>query len=130
MQLVLGGDAMRKSGMMLRTALITFTLAMSSALVWASITGSVSGIVTDPSDALVVGATVTATNTQTGVKTVIHTDGKGFYNFPNLPVGTYDIQVSQKGFKQYQQTGIVVDANAAIKVDVNLELGEITQEVS
>jgi len=130
MQLVLGGDAMRKSGMMLRTALITFTLAMSSALVWASITGSISGIVTDPTGALVVGATVTATNTQTGVQSVITTDKSGFYNFPDLTVGTYALQVEQKGFKTFQQSRIVVDANSAVRVDVKLELGEVSERIT
>ena len=72
------------------------------------------------------GATVTAINTRTGVRSVIQTDGKGFYNFPNLPVGTYDLQVVQKGFKLRTKKGIVVEANAAIREDVKLELGEVT----
>lgn len=114
----------------LSAAVLAFSLLFGAALAWASITGSISGIITDPSDALVVGATVTAINTQTGIRTVIKTDSKGFYNFANLPVGTYDLQVTQKGFKQYQKTGVRVDANSAIRADVKLELGEITQEVS
>ena len=121
---------MRNRCLTLSAAVLALSLVFGAALAWASITGSISGIVTDPSDALVVGAAVTALNTQTGVRTVIKTDGKGFYNFPNLQVGIYDLQVSQKGFKQYQKTGIVVDANSAIRADVKLELGEVTQEVS
>jgi Carboxypeptidase regulatory-like domain/TonB dependent receptor len=121
---------MRNRSLILSAAFLVFCLLFGAALVWASITGSVSGIVTDPSDALVAGATVTAINTQTGARTVIKTDGKGFYNFPNLSVGTYDLQVTEKGFKQYTKKGIVVDANAAIRADVKLELGEVTQEVS
>jgi hypothetical protein len=103
---------------------------LSSALVWASITGSISGIVTDPTGALVVGATVTAINTQTGVRAVIHTDKSGFYNFADLAVGTYDLQVEQAGFKTFQQSKIVIDANSAIRVDVKLDLGEVSEKVT
>ncbi len=89
-----------------------------------------SGIVTDPTAGLVVGATVTAINTQTGVRAAIHTDKSGFYNFPDLSVGTYDLEVEQKGFKTFHQSRIVIDANSAIKIDVKLELGEISEKVT
>jgi hypothetical protein len=116
--------------MILLATLVVLGFLVSSALVWASITGSISGIVTDPSGALVVGATVTAVNTQTGVRAVIHTDKSGFYNFQDLSVGTYDLQVEQKGFRTFQQSRIVIDANSAIRIDVKLELGEVTEKVT
>ena len=116
--------------MILLATLVVLGFLVSSALVWASITGSISGIVTDPSGALVVGATVTAVNTQTGVRAVIHTDKSGFYNFQDLSVGTYDLQVEQKGFKTFQQSRIVIDANSEIRIDVKLELGEVTERVT
>ena len=100
-----------------------------AATAWASITGSISGIVTDPSGSVVPKASVTAIDMGTGVRSTIKTDGAGFYNFPNLPVGTYDVEIVQKGFKTYRQAGIVLDANAEIRVDVKLELGEITEQV-
>jgi len=78
----------------------------------------------------VVGATVTATNTQTGVRAVGQTDRSGFYSFPDLAVGTYDLEVEQKGFKTFRQTRIVIDANSAIRLDVKLELGEVTEKVT
>src|SRR5262245_31549959 len=87
----------------------------------ASITGSISGIVTDPSGGVVVGANVTALETQTGVKTQITTDSKGFYNFASLPIGTYTVEVQAPGFKTYRQTGLVIDANSALSVDVSLQ---------
>jgi hypothetical protein len=102
---------------------------LTAATAWASITGSISGIVTDPSGSVVPKASVTAINMGTGVRSTIKTDGAGFYNFPNLPVGTYDVEIVQKGFKTYRQAGIVLDANAEIRVDVKLELGEITEQV-
>jgi hypothetical protein len=121
---------MRKRRIILLAALVALGFLASSALVWASITGSISGIVTDPSGGVVVGAIVTAINTQTGVRAAIHTDKSGFYNFPDLSVGTYDLEVEQRGFKTFQQSKIVIDANSAIKIDVKLELGEISEKVT
>ena len=116
--------------MILLATLVVLGFLVSSALLWAGITGSISGIVTDPSGALVVGAAVTAVNTQTGVRAVIHTDKSGFYSFQDLSVGIYDLQVEQKGFKTFQQSRIVIDANSAIRIDVKLELGEVTEKVT
>jgi hypothetical protein len=97
--------------------------------VWASITGSISGIVTDPSGSVVPNATVTATNVDTGVQSSIKTDGAGFYNFPNLPVGNYDIEVTAPGFKTYSRTAIRIDANSVVSVDVKLAVGAIAEKV-
>ena len=96
---------------------------------WAGITGSISGVVTDPSGAVVAGATVTATNVQTGVKTTSTTDGKGFYSFASLPVGTYDLEITQIGFRTSQKAGMVIDANSALRADVTLQVGSINEKV-
>ncbi|HXZ13097.1 MAG TPA: TonB-dependent receptor [Candidatus Sulfotelmatobacter sp.] len=109
---------------------ILFVCLLAAATAWASITGSISGIVTDPSGAVVPGASVTAINLATGVKSTVKTDGAGFYNFPNLSVGTYDVEVVQKGFKTYRQTGIALNANDVLKADVKLELGEVAEKVT
>src|SRR5580704_1487856 len=71
---------------------------LGATLAWASITGTISGIVTDASGSIVPDVTVTAINTQTGIHSVAKTDAKGFYSFPDLAVGTYNLQVEQKGF--------------------------------
>ncbi len=83
-------------------------LFLASGLVWASIDGSISGVVTDPSGAVISGAQVVAVNTQTGVRTSLATDSKGFYNFQALPVGTYNLEITQIGFTSYRKTGLVV----------------------
>jgi len=121
---------MRKRRIILLATAWVLGFLVSAAIVWASITGTISGIVTDPTGGLVVGATVTATNTQTGVRAVVQTDRSGVYSFPDLAVGTYDLEVEQKGFKTFQQSRIVIDANSAIKIDVKLELGEISEKVT
>ena len=101
----------------------------AAALAFASITGSISGVVTDKSGAVIFGASVVATNTLTGVQTTEKTDAKGFYNLPTLAVGTYDLEIKQVGFKTYRQTGMVIDANSAIRADVSLAVGTISEKV-
>jgi Carboxypeptidase regulatory-like domain len=97
---------------------------------FASITGTISGIIMDPAGAVISGATVTATNVQTGVQRTLTTDAKGFYSFVGLPIGTYNIAVHHTGFKDFQVTGITVDANSSLTVDAKLQVGTVQQEVS
>src|SRR5258708_38281080 len=80
-----------------RISFLSVALLLVSATVWASITGSISGVVTDSSGALISGATVVATDIQPAVKTSVTTDTKGFYSLPALAIGTYDLEISQPG---------------------------------
>jgi len=105
-------------------------LTLCVGFLWGSITGSISGIVTDPTGAVVPGATVVALNSETGIQTSTQTDAAGFYSFPSLPTGHYEVQVKASGFREYRQTGLVLDVNSALRVDATLQVGELTQEVS
>jgi hypothetical protein len=102
---------------------------LAASFVYAGVTASISGTVTDSSGAAVAGATVTATNVATGVGVTQQTNGDGFYSFQSLPLGTYTVDVVQKGFKAYKQTGLVVDVNSALVVDVALQVGQNTETV-
>jgi hypothetical protein len=95
----------------------------------AGVTASISGTVVDASGAAVVGATVTATNVDTGIATTQSTNGQGYYSFQSLALGKYNIDVQEKGFKAYQQTGLVLDVNAALVVDVTLQVGQSTEKI-
>jgi len=72
-------------------AFVIFASAFSSA----SITGSISGVVTDKSGAVISGASVVAIDTLTGVKTTVKTDAKGFYNLPTLAIGSYTSRLAR-----------------------------------
>jgi hypothetical protein len=89
----------------------------------AAITGSISGTVTDATGAILVGVPVVALNQETGIKQTVVSDSKGFYNFGALNVGTYTVMATQTGFDTYDVTGIKVDANSALRVDVLLKVG-------
>jgi len=92
--------------------------------------GSVSGTVKDASNAVVPSASVRATNSATGVQEHVVTNGHGFYSFPDLPIGRYNLVIQKTGFKPYQRTGVAIDANRAVIVDVVLEIGEPAQVVT
>ena len=96
----------------------------------ASITGSISGTVTDPSGAAIPGASVVAHNTETGIRTSTETNVAGFYSLPTLPAGHYEVIITKSGFEEYRQTGLVLDVNTALRVDAPLKVGAVTQKVT
>jgi hypothetical protein len=99
-------------------------------LAWGSVTGSISGLVTDSSGAVIVGAEVVALNVDTGIRQTAKTNTAGFYSFSTLPIGRYEIDIRQSGFKEYRAKDLVIDVNTALRVDAALQLGAVTQEVS
>jgi hypothetical protein len=116
----------RHSSLFLSFAFLMF-FALDS---WAGVGGSVSGTVRDASNAVVPNATVNATNSETGVQHQAATNGQGFYSFPNLPIGRYNIAIQGQGFKLYRRTGVTIDANSAVTVDAVLAVGEKSEVVS
>lgn len=96
----------------------------------ASITGSISGVVRDQSGAVVPAASVLAVNVQTQIRHTSATDPSGFYSFPELPIGDYQIIVQKAGFKEYEQKGLVINVNTALRVDATLQVGEVSQAVT
>ncbi|MGC2388198.1 MAG: carboxypeptidase-like regulatory domain-containing protein, partial [Candidatus Acidiferrum sp.] len=69
------------------------------------------------------------TNADTGIRQTTVTDGKGFYSFPNLSIGNYEIEIASRGFRSYRRTGIVIDANSALRIDAILNVGEKTDTI-
>jgi hypothetical protein len=104
-------------------------LIIASATLWAAANGSLSGTVRDPSGAVVPGANVTLVNTALKTQYKTTTNSQGFYTFPILPVGSYDLTVESPGFKTQKKTNLTVDTDAALTVDVALQLGQGSQTV-
>src|SRR5439155_17443841 len=105
-------------------------LAFSPSLLMGVVTGSISGTVRDSSGAVIPDVSVEARNTQTGVAQTIQTDSVGFYNFPALAVGQYDVSFEKSGFVAYRQTGLVINVDTALRVDAVLQVGLQKQEVT
>lgn len=85
--------------------------------------GSIAGTVADPSGAMMPEVIVVARNTDTGVVQRTATNQVGFYAFPALPSGRYELQVEHPGFTPHLQTGLEVTSNAALRVDIKPTLG-------
>ncbi len=106
------------------TLLLCFAMLMLTAVSSRAGTGgSVSGTVKDASGAVVPGASVSVNNLDTGVGVRLTTNGRGFYSFPEVPVGRYTLTIEKTGFRPYQRTAIAIDTDSAFIVDVVLEVG-------
>jgi len=104
-------------------SLLVAILVVSCA-VQAEVTGRITGVIADQSGSVVMGATVVVTNEATGIKQTIKTDQNGVFTFPVLPVGQYRIDVTLDGFKDYTRSGLVIDIDSALVVDVTLQVKE------
>jgi len=93
-------------------------------------TGSISGQVTDPSDKVIPGVTVTLENVSEGVKFTAKTNNSGFYSFSSLPVGAYDITISQDSFKTTVIRNVQVQVGQNTASNAKLELGNLTESVT
>ena len=93
-------------------------------------TGTILGSVKDAQGAVVPGATVTATNLGTQYSRSAVTDGAGEYALRLLPVGNYQVVVNLPGFKNYTQSGIVLEVGRNARVDATIELGAVSETVS
>jgi hypothetical protein len=92
--------------------------------------GVITGQVMDPSGAVVPGAQVTATQTETKVVTRTTTTATGNYSIPSLPIGTYEVRIEAAGFRQFVTQGLTLMANSTLRVNAKLELGPITEQVT
>jgi len=106
-------------------------LLLTTAAAWAQLaTAQINGRVTDSSGAVLRGATVTMTQTVTGLVRSVVTDGTGSYLIPNLPTGPYRLDVSLQGFKSYVQTGLVLQVGATPTVNAVLAVGSLEESVT
>jgi len=103
---------------------------LSAGIVWASVGGSISGTIKDPSGRVVSNAEITIREVNTGLSRHVRTDHNGYYTLPALPVGRYELEAQFSGFRSYQRKNIVLDTNAALNIDASLELGNVDQTVS
>ena len=111
-------------------ALVTlFVFAHPHQLSAQGLFGSVSGVVTDSSGAVVSGATIKVTNIETNVTTTWKTNGAGVYNATSLNPGTYKVEADAKGFKTGVAKNILVEVNSNPKVDLKLAIGEATERI-
>ncbi|HTS76670.1 MAG TPA: carboxypeptidase-like regulatory domain-containing protein [Bryobacteraceae bacterium] len=110
-------------------SLCCVVIVLAAALLGQVPTGQISGTVSDSTGALVPNATVTITNTATGISRVLQANSAGLYSAPSLPPGDYQVKVEMQGFKTVER-GANVIAGSTTTVDVALTLGEAKEVVT
>jgi hypothetical protein len=92
-------------------------------------TASLQGTITDATGAVIPNATIALTETSTQVKHAAVSDGSGLYSFPNVPIGTYGLEVQEPGFETYTRSNIVLEVGSSISVNVKMAVGNSDQKV-
>jgi hypothetical protein len=104
---------------------------LPASVAWAQLsTAQLSGRVTDESGAVLPGAAVTVTQTDTGLTRTVVTNENGTYVLPNLPTGPYRLETMLQGFRTFTQTGIVLQVAAAPVINVAMAIGSLEETVS
>src|SRR5881409_2425143 len=106
-----------------------FIVLMACGNVWAQATAQISGSVQDQSGAVLPGAEVTATQTDTGVARTTVTNETGSYVLANLPLGPYRLEAGLPGFRTFVQTGIVLQVNSNPTINILLQVGQVSEQV-
>src|SRR6202166_1723240 len=104
-------------------------LLSTTVLVGQTFRGTILGTVTDPSGAVVAGATVKVRNVATGLERTTVTSGDGSYTVSELPIGTYSVTLGQAGFQTFVVTGVAVDVATERRVDAALKTGDVSTRV-
>ena len=115
---------------MFGSILAIFLLSVAQLAFSQAVNGTLLGTVTDTSGAAVPGANVVATETSTGVHHESVTNESGNYTFPDLPPGAYSITVEAKSFKKATQQNVQLLSNSAVRVDVAMQLGDVSETVT
>jgi Carboxypeptidase regulatory-like domain/TonB dependent receptor-like, beta-barrel/TonB-dependent Receptor Plug Domain len=116
---------MRQVALLFLACLLVTSLATAQ-----SPNGTISGIVVDPSGAVIVGAEVVIENDATGLQYPAKTNGEGIYVVPNLPPGTYRLQVSKIGFKTLIKPHITLNVQGALAINFTLPIGAASEIVT
>jgi hypothetical protein len=111
-------------------ASLAVLLFCGSSFAQAVVNSRLTGVVTDSSGASVAGAQVVLTETHTGLVRNTQSDADGSYTFPDLPTGNYQIDVKKDGFNAYVQKNIVLEVGSNPTLNVVMQVGAVSQEVT
>ena len=87
------------------------------------------GTVSDTTGAVIVAADVVLANSDTGVEATTQSNESGGFNFTLVQPGTYELRCESVGFKTYRQSGLVMETGLTKTVNIQLQLGEITETI-
>jgi hypothetical protein len=112
-----------------RLRVVLSLLCLLSLPAGAQVSASLSGRVTDQTGAVVAGAAVTALNLDTSLSRTTITDQAGRYELVALPVGQYEVRATKSGFAERVRTGILLVVGQDATVDLNLQIGNVKEQV-
>jgi len=115
---------------LLIAAVLTLAAALPAAAQSTAINGSIEGVITDESGAVLPGVTITVTNLDTGDTRVVVTNESGLYRAPLLSLGKYKVEAELQGFKKLEQTGINISAGQTAVISMKLGVGQLTETIS
>ncbi len=125
--LYLGGSVSKlKSKLLVGSVLV---LLVNAALWSQALFATLTGVVTDPSGAVVAGVKVTLRNAESGDVRETITDNQGYYTFASVPVGTYNLTITAAGFQTFQESGIGMGGGEKRNVNASLQVGSTNQTV-
>jgi hypothetical protein len=113
-----------------RSLLLTISLVFPCSFFGQSTNAALTGVVDDPSKAVIAGAQITAINTETGVKSSTTTNNSGVYVLPALIPGAYRIEVDKQGFKGIIEPGLVLHVQDVVQLNFHMALGSMTETVT
>src|SRR6185503_4699775 len=119
------------SRLQLAALAILLALGASGPALAQTITGSISGTVTDPNGSVIPGATVSLVSEKTGQTRSAATNSEGRFNFAALQPGSYSLKVEQQGFQTHEQREVILSANENLALgDIKLQPGQVSETVS
>lgn len=115
----------------MKTFRVVSLFLLLASFAWSQSTGAASlvGSVTDTTGAVVPGARVTVRNLGTQFVSETQTTADGSYYVPNLSSGSYEVNIEANGFKKFVQSGLILRINESPRIDVRLEIGNVTESV-
>ena len=109
---------------------VYLAMALCASLQAQEFRATISGRVTDAQNSVIAGVKIIAIQIDTGAKFETTSDGDGIYSLPFLPPATYKLTAEAPGFKKYQRERLPATSNERIGVDIQLELGAVTETIN
>jgi hypothetical protein len=119
-----------KTSMSRFVATLSFIVLGAGMALSQNVTGSIAGVVSDPSGGIVPSITVQAANEGTGARFQTATDSNGQYTIRAVPIGLYSLIAEAPGFKRFETRGVRLQVNEVARVDINLAIGATTETVT
>src|ERR1017187_8493765 len=120
------GQMMIRRTIVLLITLLSFGVGMALAQIKSS---TITGTVSDQNGAVVAGANITITNTNTRISAAVKTNAAGEYTAPYLEQGSYAVTVQASGFETFKKTGIGLATQSVVRIDAQLTVGSVSQTV-